>query len=167
MAIHTDSQPYGSEIFGMQSSAPRLVRVLYYLDDLTPQCAPLKVIPFSHLCLHSDANPYKRYESHPEELMLTCKAGSAVVINQKLFHGVFPNHSKNSRELFAVSYRPAWAGPIVDVPDNDPEKLAQLPDTVRPLFKSLNTRNIDFYAKNRTDNMPKEASGLSLSRWSM
>ena len=41
IAIHTDAQPYGSKIFGLQSSSPRLVRVLYYLDDLTPERAPL------------------------------------------------------------------------------------------------------------------------------
>ncbi len=64
IAIHTDAQPYGSKIFGMQSSSPRLVRVLYYLDDLTPECAPLKVIPRSHLSLHADANPYHRYLRH-------------------------------------------------------------------------------------------------------
>ena len=28
IAIHTDAQPYGSEIFGAQASSPRLVRVL-------------------------------------------------------------------------------------------------------------------------------------------
>src|SRR5262249_52587898 len=70
IALHTDAQPYGSAIFGMQSSAPRLVRVLYYLDDLTPERSPFKVIPRSHLSLHADANPYKRYLSHPEEVMI-------------------------------------------------------------------------------------------------
>ena len=44
IAIHTDAQPYGSKIFGLQASAPRLVRVLYYLDDLTPERSPLKVM---------------------------------------------------------------------------------------------------------------------------
>ncbi|TXT36211.1 MAG: hypothetical protein FD138_1058 [Planctomycetota bacterium] len=29
IAIHTDAQPYGSAIFGMQASSPRLVRGLY------------------------------------------------------------------------------------------------------------------------------------------
>lgn len=49
IAIHTDAQPYGSKIFGLASSAPCLVRVLYYLDDLTPERSPFKVIPRSHL----------------------------------------------------------------------------------------------------------------------
>ena len=70
IAIHTDSQPYGSKIFGLQASSPCLVRVLYYLDDLTRECAPFKVIPRSHLSLHQNANPYRRYLSHPEEVMV-------------------------------------------------------------------------------------------------
>ena len=77
IALHTDAQPYGSKIFGLQSSSPCLVRVLYYLDDLTPERSPFKVIPRSHLSLHADANPYKRYLSHNEEVMVTCPAGSA------------------------------------------------------------------------------------------
>src|SRR5207247_658288 len=42
IALHTDAQPYGSEIFGVQASAPRLVRVLYYLDELSPERSPFK-----------------------------------------------------------------------------------------------------------------------------
>ena len=45
IAIHTDSQPYGSKIFGLQASSPVLARVLYYLDDLTPERSPFKVDP--------------------------------------------------------------------------------------------------------------------------
>ena len=77
IAIHTDAQPYGSAIFGMQASAPRLVRVLYYLDDLTPERAPFKVIPRSHLSLPADGNPYKRYLTHPDEVMVLCLVEAA------------------------------------------------------------------------------------------
>lgn len=165
IAIHTDAQPYGSKIFGMQASAPRLVRVLYYLDDLTPERAPLKVIPHSHLSLHSDANPYNRYLSHPEEVMITCKAGSAAIINQAVFHANYPNVSKEDRHLLAIAYRPAWAGPIAEVPDWPSEKVEKLPLNVKPLFKSLNTRSVDFDVGNRPANMRTEAPGINPSRW--
>jgi hypothetical protein len=165
IAIHTDAQPYGSAIFGLQSSAPRLVRVLYYLDDLTPERAPLKVIPRSHLSLHADGNPYKRYLSHPEEVMVTCRAGSAVIIHQAIFHANFPNRSHDDRRLLAIAYRPAWAGPIAEVPEWDPEKVARLPPHVRPFFKSLNTRNVDLNVGNRPPNMATEAPGINPSRW--
>ena len=35
ISLHADGQPYGSEIFGYQGSCPFLIRVLYYLQDLT------------------------------------------------------------------------------------------------------------------------------------
>jgi ectoine hydroxylase-related dioxygenase (phytanoyl-CoA dioxygenase family) len=165
IALHTDAQPYGSAIFGMQASAPRLVRVLYYLDDLTPERSPFKVIPHSHLSLHADANPYKRYLEHPEEVMVTCKAGSAAVINQCVFHANFPNRSREDRGMLAIAYRPAWAGPIAEVPDWDPEKVARLPPHVRRFFKNLNTRKIDYNVKNRPDNMATAAPGINPSRW--
>lgn len=165
IAIHTDSQPYGSKIFGVQASSPCLVRVLYYLDDLTPQRSPFKVIPRSHLSLHSDAQPYKRYLSHEEEVMVTCKAGSAVILNQKVFHGNFPNYSDGDRRVLAVAYRPAWAGPIADVPDHDPNQLARLPEEIRTYFRSLNTRDVDYDLPNRPDDMARTAAGIDPSRW--
>ena len=165
IALHTDAQPYGSEIFGMQSSAPRLVRVLYYLDDLTPERSPFKVIPRSHLSLHADANPYKRYLSHPEEVMVTCRAGSAAIINQCVFHANFPNTSQEDRGMLAIAYRPAWAGPIAEVPEWPPEKVARLPPHVQRLFGGLNTRKIDYHVGNRPPNMGCEAPGINPSRW--
>jgi ectoine hydroxylase-related dioxygenase (phytanoyl-CoA dioxygenase family) len=165
IAIHTDAQPYGSAIFGMQSSAPRLVRVLYYLDDLTPARSPFKVIPRSHLSLHADGNPYNRYLTHPEEVMVTCEAGTAVVIHQGVFHANYPNYSQQNREMLAIAYRPAWAGPIAEIPDWPAEKVVALPAHVRRFFQSLNTRKIDYHVKNRPDNMATEAPGINPSRW--
>lgn len=165
IAIHTDSQPYGSKIFGMQASSPVLVRVLIYLSDQDEKTSPLRVIPYSHLSLHSDANPYNRYESHPDEIELSCKAGDVVVINQKIFHGNGPNVGTNERFMFAVAYRPAWAGPIADVEDWNPEDVARLPDGVRQLFGSMNTKKINWDVANRPDNMATGAPGLNISRW--
>jgi hypothetical protein len=165
IAIHTDAQPYGSRIFGLAASSPCLVRVLYYLDDLTPERSPFKIIPRSHLSLHSDGNPYRRYLSHDDEVMVTCQAGSAVIINQKVFHANYPNYSDSERRMLAIAYRPAWAGPIGEVPDYDPERVARLPEEVRPFFRSRNTRQIDFDLPNRPDNMSRHAPGISPGRW--
>ena len=165
IAIHTDAQPYGSQIFGLQASSPCLARVLFYLDDLTPLCSPFKVIPRSHLSMHKDANPYERYLSHDEEVMITCRAGSAVIINQRVFHGNYPNYSDSDRRMLAIAYRPAWAGPIGDVPDWDPQQVGQLPPDVRPLFQSLNTRRINYDLPNRPEGMARSAYGVSPSRW--
>jgi len=96
---------------------------------------------------------------------VTCKAGSAVVINQRVFHANFPNYSEEDRLLLAIGYRPSWAGPMADVPDRDPEQVAKLPPQVRPLFKSLNTRNIDFDVANRPNDLAASAAGISPNRW--
>ena len=165
IAIHTDAQPYGSKIFGLGASSPCLVRVLYYLDDLTPECSPFKVIPRSHLSLHSDGNPYRRYLSHADEVMVTCRAGSAVIINQKVFHANYPNYSDTDRRLLAIAYRPAWAGPIGEVLDRDVDRVEKLPVEVHRYFRSLNTRAIDYDLPNRPDNMARHAPGISPQRW--
>ena len=59
-----------------------------------------------------DISGMSRYKSHPEELTLTCEAGTAVIVPSLLFHGSHPNKSDSSRELLQFGYRPAWAGPI-------------------------------------------------------
>lgn len=165
IAIHTDAQPYGSKIFGLAASSPCLVRVLYYLDDLTPLRSPFKVVPRSHLSLHSDGNPYKRYLSHDDEVLVTCPAGSAVILNQKVFHANYPNYSDTDRRMLAIAYRPTWAGPIGEVPDHDPKRVANLPSEVRRLFRSLNTRNVEYDVPNRPDDMSRRAPGISPLRW--
>jgi ectoine hydroxylase-related dioxygenase (phytanoyl-CoA dioxygenase family) len=166
ISLHTDGQPYGSEIFGYEGSCPFLVRVLYYLDDLTPEVSPFRVVPRSHLSFHADANPYKRYAAHPEEVMVTASAGSAVLINHKVFHGNFPNVGDHAREMLAIAYRPAWAGPTVQqVPAWDAADLAQLPDAVRPFFADRNTRHWDFGGGNKPAHMASEAPGINPSRW--
>jgi ectoine hydroxylase-related dioxygenase (phytanoyl-CoA dioxygenase family) len=165
ISLHADGQPYGSTIFGYEGSCPWLVRVLYYLDDLTPEVSPFRVVPHSHLSMHPDANPYKRYEAHPEEVMVPVTAGSAVLINHRVFHGNFPNTGSRARELLAIAYRPGWAGPVAEVMPWDPADLARLPEAVRPLFVDRNTRHWDFGGGNKPANMARVAPGMNPSRW--
>ena len=165
ISLHADGQPYGSEIFGYQGSCPFLVRVLYYLQDLTTEVSPFRVVPRSHLCMHPDANPYKRYEAHPEEVMVPVKAGSAVLINHRVFHGNFPNTGPYAREMLAIAYRPGWAGPVAEVPAWEASDVAKLPQSIRPFFIDPNTRHWDFYGGNKPANMAREAPGMNPSRW--
>jgi ectoine hydroxylase-related dioxygenase (phytanoyl-CoA dioxygenase family) len=165
ISLHADGQPYGSEIFGYEGSCPWLVRVLYYLDDLTPEVSPFRVVPHSQLSMHADANPYKRYEAHPEEVMVPVKAGSAVLINHRVFHGNFPNTGDRAREMLAIAYRPGWAGPVAEVAPWDPTDLDRLPETVRPFFADRNTRRWNFGGGNKPANMAREAPGMNPSRW--
>jgi len=165
ISLHTDGQPYGSQIFGFEGSCPYLVRVLYYLDDLTPEVSPFRVVPRSHLAMHADANPYRRYESHPEEVMVPVKAGSAVLINHRVFHGNLPNTGSRAREMLAIAYRPAWAGPVSEVSCWDPADLDALPSAVRVLFADRNTRHWEFAGGNKPANMARVAPGMNPSRW--
>jgi ectoine hydroxylase-related dioxygenase (phytanoyl-CoA dioxygenase family) len=165
ISLHCDGQPWSSKIFGYKFSCPRLVRVLYYLDDLTPEISPFRVLPRSHLSFHNEGNPYLRYEEHPEQVMVTCKAGSAVLINQNIFHGNFPNVGDRSREMLAIAYRPSWAGPAGEVESRDLEKVAELPPDVQLLLGDPNTRIWMHDNPNKPDKMAREAPGINTSRW--
>jgi ectoine hydroxylase-related dioxygenase (phytanoyl-CoA dioxygenase family) len=97
ISMHTDGQPHGSNLFGFEGSCPRLLRVLYYLDELTLARAPFRLIPRSHISFHAEASPYLRYKSHPEEITLLVPAGSAVIVPSMLLHGSHPNKDPKPR----------------------------------------------------------------------
>jgi ectoine hydroxylase-related dioxygenase (phytanoyl-CoA dioxygenase family) len=165
ISMHTDGQPHGSNLFGYEGSCPRLLRVLYYLDDLTEQRAPFRLIPRSHLSFHAEASPYARYKSHPEEITLIVPAGSAVVIPSLLMHGSHPNLDSQPRELVQFGYRPAWAGPIQPVEEWDPALVAAAPEIARPFLKSLNTTGQAWEQEHKPAGMKSEAPGINPSRW--
>ncbi|MEO2034673.1 MAG: phytanoyl-CoA dioxygenase family protein [Planctomycetaceae bacterium] len=165
ISMHTDGQPHGSDLFGYEGSCPRLLRVLYYLDDLTVKRAPFRLIPRSHLSFHADASPYVRYQYHPEEITLVVPAGSAVVVPSLLYHGSHPNCDDQPRELLQMGYRPAWAGPIQPVDEWDPQLVATAPAAARPFLRSLNTSGFQWEQPNKPQGMKTEAPGLNPSRW--
>ncbi|WP_445233470.1 phytanoyl-CoA dioxygenase family protein [Duganella rhizosphaerae] len=161
MPLHTDCQPYGSRLFGPLASVPVALRVFYYLDELTARRAPLRVVPYSHLCLHGAAHPYQRLRRHPEEQTIVCPRGSAVLINPRLFHAVGPNTSSATRAVYTLSYRPAWAGPTRRVAGGDRSRLQALPDPVRRLFGPPNARRADPALPLRDDQLVP----IGASRW--
>lgn len=165
ISMHTDGQPHGSDIFGYEGSCPRLLRVLYYLDDLTPQRAPFRLIPRSHISFHAEASPYVRYKYHPEEISLTAPAGTAVAVPSLLIHGSHPNKDSHSRELVQLGYRPAWAGPIQPVEEWDPKLVEAAPDVAKPFLQSLNTTGFSWVQPHKPEGMKTEAPGINPSRW--
>lgn len=165
ISLHTDGQPHGSNLFGYEGSCPRLLRVLYYLDELTTTRAPFRVLPRSHLSFHAEASPYVRYHSHPEELTLVVPAGSAVIIPSLVLHGSHPNLDAQPRELVQLGYRPAWAGPIAPVDEWDPALVSQAPEVARPYLKSLNTSGAQWQQEHKPAGMRSEAPALNVSRW--
>jgi ectoine hydroxylase-related dioxygenase (phytanoyl-CoA dioxygenase family) len=143
MPLHTDIQPYGSKLFGPLASVPVSVRVFYFLDELTAERAPFRIVPYSHLCLHGDAHPYQRLRSHPEEEVIVCPSGSAILINPRVFHSAGANKSATPRAVYTVSYRPSWAGPTQRVPAQKKRSLSTLPESVKRLFLPPNSRRAD------------------------
>ena len=127
VSMHTDGQPFGSSIFGYEGSSPKLLRVIYYFDDLTKERAPFRILPRSHLSFHAEANPYKRYKSHPEEITICAEAGTAIVFPVNIFHGVHPNLADTRRTMVQFGYRPIWAGPIKPMEEWDPELVEKAP----------------------------------------
>ncbi|QUQ68810.1 phytanoyl-CoA dioxygenase family protein [Kutzneria sp. CA-103260] len=165
MPLHTDSHPYGSNNLGAVGTSPVIVRVLYYLDDITPDRAPLLVVPGSHLSLHRDAMPYLRYRSHPDAVAVTCRAGDAVLINQRVFHAAGANRTDQPRRMFAASYRPAWAGPTLPVPTDGVPERNGMKESVYRMLADPNRRTVDTHIVNWSDDLPESGVGLGRSRW--
>ena len=165
ISLHTDGQPHGSNFFGYEGSCPRLLRVLYYLDDLTPERAPFRLIPRSHISFHADASPYNRYKWHPEEITIVVPAGSAVIVPSMMIHGSHPNLDESSRELLQFGYRPAWAGPIKNVEEWDENLVSNAPESAKPFLKSLNTTGFKWEQEHKPKGMKTEAIGINPSRW--
>lgn len=166
ISLHTDGQPYGSEVFGYECSCPIMVKVLYYLDDLTPEVSPFCILPRSHLSLHLEASPYNRYRNHPDLVMVTAPAGSALILHTRVFHGNYPNRGDRPREMLQLGYRPAWAGPIrEEVPAWDPQDLSLLPDPVRRLFADRNSSRYRDDGDHKPVDMASQASWISPDRW--
>ena len=165
ISLHTDGQPHGSNFFGYEGSCPRLLRVLYYLDDLTPERAPFRLIPRSHISFHADASPYNRYKWHPEEITIVVPAGSAVIVPSMMIHGSHPNLDESSRELLQFGYRPAWAGPIKNVEEWDENLVSNAPESAKPFLRSLNTTGFKWEQEHKPKGMKTEAPGINPSRW--
>jgi hypothetical protein len=139
LTLHSDYEPYGSQLHGMDESSPVTLRVLIYLDDLTPERAPFTFLPYSHLTLHEDGNVYARYDKHPDMITVCLEAGSAVVFNVRAFHGTHPNTSADfTRGMIELAYRPAWARSAATVDEWDPELVARAPEVARPFLRGRN-----------------------------
>ena len=67
--------------------------------------------------------------------------------------------------MLAIAYRPAWGGPVQDVPNFPNEKVEHLPNEIKKLFKDKNIRKGDFFGGNKPKDMKSEAPGINIDRW--
>ena len=64
-----------------------------------------------------------------------------ILFHERCFHGTLPNTGGRDRAVFALGYRPAWAGPIATVTEFKPSELQALPATVQELVRDPNTHD--------------------------
>jgi hypothetical protein len=139
LALHSDYQPYGSAAKGWNESSPATVRVLIYLDDLTPDRAPFTIVPRSHLSIHQESDPYRRFDNHPDMVTVCLKAGDAIAFNVKAFHGTHPSTANFRRTMLEYAYRPLWARCVGPVEEWDPKDVAHAPSQAKPFLRPRNS----------------------------
>lgn len=166
ISLHCDGQPWGiAEQFGAEFAVPKFLKCLYALDDTTEEISAFKVVPRSHLSFHADANPYMRYDEHPEAVKLCMNKGDACFFSSALFHGNFPHRGLPSaqRRVLAVSYRASWAGPYASgtVARWSEAKVARLPADVRAVVRDRNTRVWWPVMPNKSPDYIRPAPGIS------
>lgn len=164
LPLHTDYQPFGSTYSQWLESCPLRIRVLYYLDDTRDDRATLRIVPRSHIAFHADAQPYRRYHSHPDEILLPLKAGDAFIFATRLFHGVAPNTSNDTRGMIEIDYRPLWARPYGPVPDWTKEELQHVPSHLLSMVER-NRTDFAWEFDVKREAVDKSAPGLSPHRW--
>ena len=165
LELHTDYQPYGSTYSQWMESCPIRVRALYYLDDTRDDRSPLRIIPRSHISFHADAQPYRRYKSHPDEVVLPLNAGDAFVFATRLFHGVGPNTTDETRGMIEIDYRPLWSRPYGPVPDWTEEELKHVPKDLTPMVNGRNKTDFAWEFDMERAAVDQSAPGLSPKRW--
>jgi len=165
LEMHADYAPYGSTYSHWEESCPLRVRFLYYLDNTGTDCAPLRIVPRSHICFHADAHPYRRYKAHEGEFLVPMRAGSALCFAVRMFHGTGPNISNRTRGMLELDYRPLWARPVMPVGEWEIDDVLAAPPDARPFLRSPNScdRHWEFLGNSEVSEGP--ATGMLPSRW--
>jgi hypothetical protein len=86
---------------------PLAANAIVYLQDMTPEYGPLRVLPGSHRQQIAIAED-QRGKPHADEVMVDVKAGDAVFTHAALYHSGTPNFSGNRRYFFSLYYNKSW-----------------------------------------------------------
>ena len=86
---------------------PNAINAISYLQDLTDEFGPLRVIIGSHRkpITIEDAD---RGKPHPDETVIHMKAGDVVITHNGLVHSGTPNTSGQLRYFFSIYYNLTW-----------------------------------------------------------
>jgi ectoine hydroxylase-related dioxygenase (phytanoyl-CoA dioxygenase family) len=108
---------------------------VWMLDDFTPDNGPLRVVPGSHrwgrLPQDALADPTR---PHPDEVLVTGRAGSVIVINAHIWHGGLANRTHTDRTAVHAFYCRR------DKPQQQYQKAllrAEVQERIAPALRSL------------------------------
>ena len=90
-----------------QYDRPLSMNAICYLQDLTDESGPLRVITGSH-STPVTMDEEQRSKPHPDEELLYLKAGDLVLTHSGLLHSGTPNISGAKRYFFSVYYNISW-----------------------------------------------------------
>jgi hypothetical protein len=75
---------------------------VWMLDDFTPENGATRMVPGSHLWRRLP--PLEMYEAHPQQQLVTGKAGTVAVMNAHMWHGGTANRTGAPRRAMHVYY---------------------------------------------------------------
>ena len=90
-----------------QYDRPLSMNAICYLQDLTDENGPLRVITGSHITPVTMGEE-ERAAPHPDEELLYLQAGDLVLTHNGLLHSGTPNTSGKKRYFFSVYYNISW-----------------------------------------------------------
>ena len=86
---------------------PNAINAISYLQDLTDEFGPLRVIVGSHR-KPITIEDTERGKPHPDETLIHMKAGDVVITHNGLVHSGTPNTSGQLRYFFSIYYNLTW-----------------------------------------------------------
>ena len=86
---------------------PLLFNALSYLQDLTDETGPLRIIPGTHMRALR-MSPEEARRPHPEEVIVYPRAGDTAVFHCSMLHSGSPNRSNDYRYLFFLTFNHSW-----------------------------------------------------------
>jgi hypothetical protein len=129
---------------------------VWLLDDFTLENGALRCVPGSHhlrrLPQDALADPYA---SHPDEILVTGKAGDVVVMNAHMWHGGTANRTANPRRALHAFYC-RW-----DKPQQQFQKMLINPETQSRMSPQLREiLALDDPHNDEVSRAPKQVSGF-------